>query len=80
MTRVFLLPPLALLAILLSPPVLAQNETSPAVDESAAVKSVVDESTARTTPAGVPAEKGELSFAFERTPWRDVINWLADEG
>ncbi|HAD57884.1 MAG TPA: general secretion pathway protein [Planctomycetaceae bacterium] len=80
MTRVFLLPPLALLAILLSPPLLAQNETSPAVDESAAVKSVVDESTARTTPAGVPAEKGELSFAFERTPWRDVINWLADEG
>ena len=74
MTRVF--QKLILLIVLLTAPVWAQEEQQRPAQTTAAEEG----STKQSVSGGVPAQEGKLSFAFERTPWRDVINWLAAEG
>ena len=58
---------------------------APAVSEEqqlidAILKSTpADEPTLPATDASAGSVSDSVSFAFDRTPWRDVINWIADE-
>ncbi|MFP6619161.1 MAG: hypothetical protein VB877_07445, partial [Pirellulaceae bacterium] len=71
-------------------PVVAEKPAAPVVDDKKPVPAAVEKPAAPVVddekPAPVAVEKpaapvgdGLLRFAFQDTPWRDVIKWLADQ-
>ncbi|MCH1495283.1 MAG: general secretion pathway protein, partial [Rubripirellula sp.] len=54
------------------------QSTAP-VDQEVGGKAEVGSPDAETVASPEPVASGGVRFSFDRTPWRDVIRWIADE-
>ncbi|MEC7680101.1 MAG: hypothetical protein VX694_12590, partial [Planctomycetota bacterium] len=55
------------------------NQDTQASEEQQFIEAILESTPAPSESVAPEAGEEGLRFAFDRTPWRDVIRWIADE-